>query len=106
MIIIKVLIDLSGGRLLGMDVTGEFTKVKVSGLYRGYLHSSQHDDAQNNQDQAKATYTNQATNLALMKTLYNALGIPSQDEDDETEEGKVNTEKNDKISTVQPLKST
>jgi len=79
MIIIKVLISLSGGRLLGMDVTGEFTKVNVKGLYRAYLHSTQHDDTQNNQDLSKAVVTNETTNLLLMDTIYEALKIAKED---------------------------
>jgi len=80
MIIIKVLISLSGGRLLGMDVTGEFTKVNVKGLYRKYLHSTQHDDTQNDQDLSKAVITNETTNLMLMDTIYSALKIPKKDD--------------------------
>jgi len=76
---IKVLIELSGGRLLAIDVTGDFTKVSVHGFFRNYLHTSQHDDEQNNQSPEIALEKNQDTNLELLKMLTEELVlIPNQ----------------------------
>jgi len=71
--IIKVLIELSGGRLLAIDVTGDFTKVSVHGFFRNYLHTTQHDDEQNNQSPEIALEKNQETNLEILKMLTEEL---------------------------------
>jgi len=71
--IIKVLIELSGGKLLAIDITGDFTTVNVHGFFRNYLHTSQHDEEQNNQSPTRALETNQETNLELMNMLTEEL---------------------------------
>jgi hypothetical protein len=75
---IDVLLELSGGRLLAMDVTGDFTKVEVAGVYRNYLHKTQHEDSENNIDQDQATFVNQRTNIALLKAIAGMLGTSLQ----------------------------
>lgn len=70
---IEVLLELSGGRLLALDITGDFTKVEVAGVYRHYLHRTQHDDAENNIDQDQANFVNQRTNLALLRAIGQML---------------------------------
>lgn len=76
LLIIEVLIKMSGGRLLAMDITGDFSKVKVSGMFRTYLHHSQHDDEENDIDQDEATSLNQYTNRLIIKKLSEVLNIP------------------------------
>lgn len=71
--IISVLIEMSGGKLLALDVTGDFTKVNLSGIYRHYLHGCQHSDEQNSQRQEDATPKNERTNLEVMKMLEKLL---------------------------------
>lgn len=72
-LIVEVLIELSGGRLMAMDIMGDFTKVETSGVYRAYLHSSQHEDENNNIPQEAATALNQRTNLRILRSVKAAL---------------------------------
>jgi len=74
--IISVLIEFSGRKLLAMDITGDYTKVNVCGEYRHHLHHTQHSVTENNITQEQATPGNQVTNLAILKTVENALEIP------------------------------
>jgi len=67
--IIKVLLEFSGGKLLALDITGEFTEVRVNGIWRHYLHKTQHDDELNVQNSEIALETNQETNLQIMEML-------------------------------------
>jgi len=67
--ILKVLLEYSGGRLLALDITGEFTEVRVNGVWRHYLHKTQHEEELNTQPQQMALETNQETNLTILKFL-------------------------------------
>lgn len=73
LLIIEVMIELSGGRLMAMDIMGDFTKVETAGLYRAYLHSSQHCDSENSIPQEEATALNQRTNLRILRSVKAAL---------------------------------
>jgi hypothetical protein len=75
--VIEVLIEMSGGRLLAVDITGDFSKVKTHGVYRSYLHSHQHSDSENNIDQDKASQLNQETNKRLLKHLHSIINSVS-----------------------------
>eukprot|EP01121_Diplochlamys_sp_Union-15-3_P018559 TRINITY_DN6776_c0_g1_i1.p1 TRINITY_DN6776_c0_g1~~TRINITY_DN6776_c0_g1_i1.p1 ORF type:complete len:409 (-),score=51.71 TRINITY_DN6776_c0_g1_i1:132-1358(-) len=75
LLIINVLIKLSNGRLYAMDVTGDFSKVDVAGLYRAYLHKTQHSDSENNIEQRQATFVNQMTNRKILSVVSKACGI-------------------------------
>ncbi len=67
--VVKVLIEYSQGRLIALDVTGDFTPVTVHGFYRHYLHRSQHSDEQNKIDPEKALPNNQKSNLEILDLL-------------------------------------
>jgi hypothetical protein len=71
--VIEVLIEMSGGRLLAMDITGDFSKVKTQGVYRSYLHSHQHSDTENDIDPETASRLNQETNKLLLKHLHSVI---------------------------------
>lgn len=58
---------------MAMDIMGDFTKVETSGIYRAYLHSSQHEDSENNIPQEAATALNQRTNLRILRSVKAAL---------------------------------
>ena len=73
LLIIEALIELSGGRLMAMDITGDFTKVHTHGVFRAYLHWSQHEASENNIPQEVANTLNQRTNLKILSTVKNAL---------------------------------
>lgn len=73
LLIVEVLIELSGGRLMAMDIMGDFSKVETSGVYRAYLHSSQHEDENNNIPPEVANSLNQRTNLRILRTVKAAL---------------------------------
>lgn len=45
----------------------------MSGLYRSYLHYSQHDDEENLIDPAEALPSNVQSNLAILDTLRAAI---------------------------------
>jgi len=68
-LIIKVLLEFSGGKLLALDITGEFTEVRVNGVWRHHLHKNQHEDELNDQPLDQALETNQTTNLEIMSFL-------------------------------------
>jgi len=73
LLIIETLIELSGGRLMAMDITGDFTKVHTHGVFRAYLHWSQHEHSENNIPQEVANTLNQRTNLKILRTVKAAL---------------------------------
>jgi hypothetical protein len=73
---IEVLLEYSNNRLLAMDITGDFSKVDVAGVYRAYLHRTQHADSENTIDQDQATWLNQRCNLALLKAISQQLQMP------------------------------
>eukprot|EP01125_Pyxidicula_operculata_P004964 TRINITY_DN1832_c0_g1_i7.p1 TRINITY_DN1832_c0_g1~~TRINITY_DN1832_c0_g1_i7.p1 ORF type:complete len:170 (+),score=24.62 TRINITY_DN1832_c0_g1_i7:669-1178(+) len=73
LLIVKVLLEMCGGNLLAMDVTGEFTPVELVGTYRHHLHKQQHEEKCNNQDPDLASQTNQETNMELLQLLVDTL---------------------------------
>lgn len=75
--IIEELISMSGGRLLALDITGDFSKVEVEGVYRAYLHRTQHDDVNNNIDPETAAFVNEKTNFELLKHIAAACNADS-----------------------------
>jgi hypothetical protein len=72
---IEVLLEYSNNKLLALDITGDFSKVEVAGVYRAYLHKAQHCDSENSIDQDQATWLNQRCNLALLKALAQQLNM-------------------------------
>jgi arginase family enzyme len=74
---LEVLAEMSKGRILAIDITGDFTKVATQGWYRGYLHRTQHSDSENNIKQEEANAINQETNKCILKALHNIVnGLP------------------------------
>jgi len=73
LLIIEVLIELSNGRLIAMDVTGDFSKVKTQGIFRSYLHETQHEEVNNSIRQDKATVLNEETNHEILLAVTRAL---------------------------------
>ena len=73
LLILETVIELAGGRLLAMDIMGDFTKVETSGIYRAYLHSSQHEPSENDIPQEQANSLNQKTNLKILRSVKSTL---------------------------------
>ncbi|KAL6067245.1 Arginase [Balamuthia mandrillaris] len=93
MAVLEAFIELSEGRVVAIDVTGDFSPVDMKRHpWRSYLHCSQHNDTENRIKVEDATVLNQDTNLYLVKALRAALGLPrnpsSKEESDEGE-GKL-----------------
>jgi hypothetical protein len=57
----------AGGNLLGMDVVGDWSPVRADGALRRVLHWTEHPPL--TVDPAAAARTNEATNLALLRSL-------------------------------------
>jgi len=76
-IIIEELIKMSGGRLLAMDITGDFSTVETEGFYRAYLHRTQHEEENNNINPEQAAFINEKTNRAVLKAVAAACQLPS-----------------------------
>jgi hypothetical protein len=55
------------GNLLGMDVLGDWSSVRLDGVFRRVLHWTEHPPL--TVDPAEAARTNEATNLALLRSL-------------------------------------
>jgi hypothetical protein len=62
--ILEVVRDLSDNRLLGMDIIGDWSPVRVQGLFRQFWHRTEHPTLQ--VDPLDACIRNEATNLALL----------------------------------------
>jgi len=72
-VLIEVLVELSEGRLLAIDITGDWSEVNVKGWFRNILHSQQHDEAQNKLPGDLTTRINTRTNLQLLETIEKAI---------------------------------
>src|SRR5262249_29952654 len=57
----------AGGNLAGMDVVGDWSPVRVSGLLRRFLHLTEHPSL--TVDPAEATRRNEQTNLAVLRCV-------------------------------------
>lgn len=71
--IIETFIELSDGNLMAMDIMGDFTYVETAGVYRSYLHKTQHCDSENFISQEQATDLNQTTNITILNAINKAL---------------------------------
>jgi arginase family enzyme len=72
-VVLEGFLEASGGRLAGMDVVGDWSPVRVSGLLRRFLHLTEHPRL--TVDPAEANRLNEKTNLALIKTLEAACRV-------------------------------
>jgi hypothetical protein len=71
--ILSAFLNAAGGRLAGMDVTGDWSPVQLRGWLRHLMHLTEHPRLQS--DAAKATQTNETTNLALLRVVEDALRL-------------------------------
>eukprot|EP01089_Gocevia_fonbrunei_P012540 TRINITY_DN2995_c0_g1_i3.p1 TRINITY_DN2995_c0_g1~~TRINITY_DN2995_c0_g1_i3.p1 ORF type:complete len:189 (-),score=30.88 TRINITY_DN2995_c0_g1_i3:55-621(-) len=72
-VIITTLIEMSNGNLLAIDITGDFSQVKMEGTLRKFLHSWQHSETENDIPPTVASERNQATNEKLLKTISSGI---------------------------------
>jgi len=72
--ILRCFLSLSSGRLAGMDIVGDWSPVRVSGLLRRFFHWTMHPSLSINADQA--SWLNEETNLHLLDTVQGCLSQP------------------------------
>jgi hypothetical protein len=65
--ILAILMDLTGGNLAGMDIVGDWSPVRVQGMFRQTLHLTEHPSLTIDPD--RATEENERTNLALLRVV-------------------------------------
>jgi hypothetical protein len=71
--VLQAFLDASAG-LVGMDVVGDWSEVRVSGLVRRLFHWTEHPRLQI--DPESATAVNERLNLALVELVRQRLGLP------------------------------
>jgi hypothetical protein len=69
--VLHVFREAAGGNLIGMDVVGDWSPVRVQGLYRKVLHWTEHPSL--TVDPAEAAATNESFNLRLVE-FVDSLG--------------------------------
>lgn len=67
--IVETFLRAAAGRLAGMDLLGEWSPVRMSGLFRHFLHLTEHPTL--HVDPAEATRTHERANLALLDSVLN-----------------------------------
>jgi hypothetical protein len=65
--ILALLLDMTGGNLAGMDIVGDWSPVRVRGMFRQALHLTEHPSLTVDPD--RATEDNERTNLALLRAV-------------------------------------
>jgi Arginase family len=65
--ILEVFLSEANGRLAGMDITGDWSPVEVRGLFRHFIHWTEHPALCINREEA--VQQNQALNLSLIQTV-------------------------------------
>ena len=65
--VLTAFLEAARGNLRGMDVLGEWSPVRVDGLFRWSFHMTMHPPLQI--DPAEANRVNERANLALMETV-------------------------------------
>ena len=70
--ILRVFLSVSQGQLAGMDVVGDWSPVRLSGLMRRFFHWTMHPGL--DIDDAHAARLNEETNLLLLETVQCCLG--------------------------------
>jgi hypothetical protein len=69
--LLESFIKAARGNLAGMDITGDWSQVKLRGILRQSMHLTMHPEL--SVDPAEATRRNEATNLKLLETVEGAL---------------------------------
>lgn len=67
--ILKTFLQAANGNLLGMDILGDWSPVQTRGVFRRYLHWTEHP--KEIIDPVQANRVNERTNLAILETLWN-----------------------------------
>lgn len=67
--------EYSNKQLLALDVTGDFTKVNVTGFARHRCHKIQHTQEHNSFTQAECTPSNEDVNLKILQRVCDVLSI-------------------------------
>jgi hypothetical protein len=65
--VLAILLEMTGGRLAGLDVVGDWSPVQVRGLLRRFFHLTEHPPL--TVDGETATAENERTNLVLLQTI-------------------------------------
>lgn len=68
--VLSAFISAAGGRLVGVDCLGDWSPVKMSGVFRRILHAVEHPSL--NVDPSEAAHTNAAANLAILQCIHAA----------------------------------
>jgi hypothetical protein len=71
-VILKGFLDGAGGNLIGMDVVGDWSEVRLRGLLRRFFHWTEHPNLR--VDAGTAARCNEETNLALLDTIRAGTG--------------------------------
>ena len=66
-LVLQAFIRAAGGRLIGMDVTGDWSPVEVRGWLRRLLHSTEHPQLVI--DPREAARRNERANLAILEGI-------------------------------------
>jgi hypothetical protein len=65
--VLEAFLMAAGGNLAGIDVVGDWSKVRVRGLFRRLLHFTEHPSLR--VDSFTATRANEQVNLSLMESI-------------------------------------
>jgi hypothetical protein len=72
--LLSVFVNAARGRLAGLDITGDWSPVRLRGWLRHLMHLTEHPAL--TIDANDAMRRNQRTNLALVDAIGTALGFP------------------------------
>jgi hypothetical protein len=74
--LLEVFMRSAGGKLAGMDIVGDWSPVRLRGLFRRFFHWTEHPRLA--LDPAEATRRNERTNLTLLDIVQAATAIPAR----------------------------
>lgn len=78
LLLLETMIEMSNGRVVAIDVTGDWSEVQVHGCLRRVFHWTQHDE-EKCKEKPQANKVNQTTNIALLEMLHEVLGVKRND---------------------------
>jgi arginase family enzyme len=70
--ILRAFLSLSGGKMAGMDIVGDWSPVQVRGLMRRFFHMTMHPSLSINPSQA--AWLNEETNIRILDTVQGCVG--------------------------------